>query len=282
MKHIVFNWYAPDGQLVFAQRWQPDNNFKLRGIICLIHGLGEHSGRYQHFVEFFIKRDFAVIACDLRGHGQSEGKRGHASSFHLLLNQVDKLLEEASKKFPSTPRFVYGHSMGGNVVINHALTHNPRIKGVIVSAPWLRTVAPIPKSKILLAKVANFVWGGYTESNGLDLRQLSRDPQVAKDYEADPLVHDKISASLFFQGTECANESMDIANQLDIPMLLMHGTKDGITDYNASVEFAQKSPKYVTFKEWPNLYHELHNEPEKEDVLKFVLAWIEARLAALK
>lgn len=282
MKHTAFNWYGPDGQLVYAQRWQPDNNFKLRGVICLIHGLGEHSGRYQHFANFFIKNDFAVIACDLRGHGQSEGKRGHVSSFHLLLNQVDKLLEEASKKFPSTPRFVYGHSMGGNVVINHALTHNPRIKGVIVSAPWLRTVIPIPSSKILLAKIANFFWGGYTEKNGLDLAKLSRDPQVSKDYEADPLVHDKISASLFFQGTEYANESMGKAEKLDIPMLLMHGTKDGLTDYNASVEFAAKSPKYVTFKEWTDFYHELHNEPEKEEVLQYVLDWIEVKLAALK
>ncbi|MGB1205891.1 MAG: lysophospholipase [Chitinophagales bacterium] len=282
MKHTAFNWYGPDGQLVFAQTWQPDNNFKLRGVICLIHGLGEHSGRYEQFANFFIKKDFAVIACDLRGHGQSEGKRGHVSAFHLLLNQIDKLLEEASKKFRSIPRFVYGHSMGGNVVINHALTHNPRIKGVIVSAPWLRTVAAIPSSKLLVAKIANIVWGSYTESNGLDLTQLSRDPQVAKDYEADPLVHDKISASLFSQGTQHANESMAIADQLDIPMLLMHGTKDGITDHTASVEFAQKAPKYVTFKEWKGLYHELHNEPEKNEVLEYVLTWIDKRLATLK
>ena len=282
MKHTAFNWYGPDGQLVFAQKWQPDNNFKLRGVICLIHGLGEHSSRYKHFAKFFTQHDFAVMACDLRGHGQSEGKRGHVKSFHILLNQVDKLLEEASKKFPGTPRFVYGHSMGGNIVINHALTHNPRIKGVIVSAPWLRTVVEVPKSKLLLAKVASFVWGAYTESNGLDLAQLSRDTQVAKDYEEDPLVHDKISANLFFQGTQYANESMEKADELDIPMLLMHGTKDGITDYTASVEFAKKAPKYVTFKEWPNFYHELHNEPEKNDVLEHVLAWIETRLATLK
>lgn len=277
-----FNWYGSDGQLVFARTWAPDEKIDLRAVICLIHGMGEHSGRYQHVAEFFVKNNYAVIACDLRGHGQSEGKRGHVSSFDFYLGQVDKCLEESSKRFPGETKFIYGHSMGGNIVMSNALTHNPRVAGIISSAPWLRATVPVPSSKLMMARIANMFWGSYRENTGLDAAKLSHDEVVVKAYQEDSLVHGKISARLFFEGTASGEMCLRKANDLSVPMLIMHGTEDEITDPKASAEFAQKAGSTASFKEWPGMYHEIHNEIGKEEVLQYALDWLEGRLKELK
>jgi alpha-beta hydrolase superfamily lysophospholipase len=280
MQHTEYNWYGTDGKMVFAQTWHPEKEISLvlTGVVCLIHGLGEHSGRYEHVARFFTQHNFAVIACDLRGHGQSEGARGYVRSFDVLLDQVDKLLEESSKRFPGVPKFIYGHSMGGNIVISHALTHNPRVKGVIASAPWLRASVPVPAIKLLMARVANLVWGGYTEDNQLNTSALSHDPAVVEAYELDPLVHRRISARLFFSGVEYGKMCLAEAAKLRIPMLVMHGSGDTITDHEASREFVERAGRGVSLKIWEGLFHEIHNEPEHVNVLQHMLDWMQERL----
>lgn len=278
MKKINFNWYDNEGEKVYARVWQSDHKLDLKGVICLIHGLGEHCGRYEHFAQFFIDNGFVVIACDLIGHGQSEGKRGHVSSFNVFFDQLDKLLEEASKRFPGEPKFVYGHSMGGNIVINYAISRKPRVLGVVASAPWLRPAMAIPSSKLVLAKIANVLFPTYLEDNGIDVNQLSRDSKVAEAYIKDPLVHNKISARLFTNGTEYAEYAMLNVALLQVPLLVMHGTKDGLTSPQASEEFVGRNEKLAEFKSWPGLYHELHNEPEQKEVLQYVLDWMLGKL----
>lgn len=278
MKKINFNWYNTEGNKIFARIWQPEQKLELKGVICLVHGLGEHCGRYEHFAKFFVEHDFVVISCDLTGHGQSEGKRGHVSSFDVFYDQLDKLLEEASKRFPGEPKFIYGHSMGGNIAINYAILRKPRVLGVVASAPWLRPAMAIPSSKLALAKIANVIFPSYLENNGIDVNQLSRDPKVAEAYVKDPLVHNKISARLFMNGTERAKYAMDNATQLRVPLLIMHGSQDGLTSYTASEEFAKLTEKFAEFKSWPGFYHELHNEPEQKEVMQYVLNWLENKL----
>ncbi len=277
MKHTSFNWYENDGKLVFARIWQPDNSSNVKAVICLIHGMGEHSGRYEHFAQFFTDRNYAIIACDLRGHGQSEGKRGHVTSYQILLDQVDKTIEEASKRFPGEPKFVYGHSMGGNIVVNHALERKPAVEGVIASAPWLTLPNPPTKGQVRLAKFANLFGGSLTQPNKLPLDKLSRDQSIAVAYEKDPLVHDQVSGRLFLTCYEQAKKAMKNAPLLSVPMLLMHGTADELTGYKGSKEFASKS-EMATYKEWAGLYHEIHNEPEKLEVLEYALEWMEKEL----
>lgn len=278
MKQKNFTWYGRDGLAIFSHVWQPESGFDIKGVICLIHGLGEHSGRYKHFAQFFTDNGYAVIACDLRGHGKSAGSRGHISNYDVLLTQIDRLLEESSKRFPGEPKFIYGHSMGGNIVLNHALLHNPRVLGIIISAPWIRTIKPVPASKMLLANLMNFVFPTYKEKNKIDTSLLSRDAKVVAAYENDELVHNKISARLFRSITTYAEVALEETPTLDIPALLMHGTKDGLTDHTASAELATLAPNYITYKEWPGFYHELHNEPEQEEVFKYVLKWMNTRL----
>ncbi|HRK26650.1 MAG TPA: lysophospholipase [Chitinophagales bacterium] len=277
MKKIDFNWYNAGGQKIYARIWQPDNKPDLKGVICVVHGLGEHCNRYDHVARFFVQNNYAVLACDLCGHGQSEGKRGHVSSFNAFFEQIDRMLEEASKRFPGEPKFMYGHSMGGNITLNYLILRNPRLLGAVISAPWLRPAMEIPSSKLTLAKIANILLPSYLENNGIDVTQLSRDAGVVDAYKNDPLVHDKISARLFSEGTSYAQHAMNNAAQLRMPVLLMHGTKDGLTDYHASEEFAQLAGSMLTFKTWEGFYHELHNEPEKDEVLAFVLKWIDEK-----
>ncbi len=204
MKHYEFNWFSTDGKQVYAQVWQPESGLDIKAAICIIHGMGEHSGRYKDMAHFFVKNGFGVLSFDLLGHGQSEGKRGCVSSYDVLSDQVDRALEEASKRFPGHPKFIYGHSLGGNILLDYCLRRNPRVLGVVVSAPWLRTVEEIPGSKVWLCRVMNMFYPSYTENNGIDTAFLSRDPQVATDYEEDELVHSKVSARLFLGGYEHA------------------------------------------------------------------------------
>ncbi len=278
MKQTSFNWYESDGKLVFARIWQADDTTTAKAVICLIHGMGEHSGRYKHVAQFFVNHGYAVIACDLRGHGQSEGKRGHVTSYQILLDQVDRTLAEAGKRFPGEPKFIYGHSMGGNIVVNHALERKPLVEGVVASAPWLTLPNPPTKGQVRLAKFANFFGGSLTQPNKLPLDKLSRDKSVAVAYEADPLVHDQVSGRLFLTCFQQAQKAMDNAATLSIPMLLMHGTADELTGYDGSREFAKKAGDMATYKEWAGFYHEIHNEPEKMEVLQYALDWMEKQL----
>ncbi len=280
MRNTTFNWYGRDGKQIFGQLWQPDSEVRTESVIILIHGMGEHSNRYEHFARFFTSRAYAILACDLRGHGQSEGKRGHVSKFDVFFEQVDKLLEESSKRFPGVPKFIYGHSMGGNIVTSHALNRHPRVMGVIASAPWLKIDPPVPNNKVMQAKAMNYVWGSYAESNQLDVDKLSRDRNVVETYINDPLVHDKVSVRLFLEGTTYAEYCLSNAPQLDIPMLLMHGSADAITSAAGSAEFAAKAADYAEYKEWPGLYHEIHNEPEQQEVMTYAYNWMQEELAS--
>ncbi len=283
MKHTEFEWYGADGMPIFAQTWQPDNNLDLKAVICLVHGMGEHSGRYEHLAKFFANKNYAVIAFDHRGHGKSDGKRGHVASYQILLDQVDRALEETSKRFPGAAKFIYGHSMGGNVVINHALTRNPRVLGVIASAPWLRLPEPVPPKKIWQARLMKMLWGSYTESNRLDTSLLSRDPKVIEAYEIDELVHDKISVRFFLGCHQAAVNSLYNAGSLYVHMLVMHGSEDGITDPSGSQDFCAKAGEGMAdLKIWEGLYHELHNEPEQQEVFEYVLDWMEHRFDRYK
>jgi len=184
MKHSKFKFKTFDGLQLFARSWQPEA--KPRAVICLIHGMGEHSGRYTHVADQLTQTGYTLLSFDLRGHGQSQGPRGHTPSYEALLNDINSLLNEADKNFPELPRFLYGHSLGGNLVLNYVLHRQPKLKGVIVTDPWLRLAFEPPRFKIILAQITNYIWPSFSQKNGLDTKTLSRDPEVVHAYENDP------------------------------------------------------------------------------------------------
>ncbi|MGB0840455.1 MAG: alpha/beta fold hydrolase [Chitinophagales bacterium] len=282
MRHNKFNWYERDGQQVFGQVWRPDV-FDVEGVISIIHDLGEHSSRYERMASFFVHHGYAVMAFDLRGHGQSAGTRGHCPSYDFLLGQIDRILEESSKRFPGEAKIVFGQGLGGNLVLNHTLTHNPRILGVIANSPWLRLPNP-PSSKLLWqARIMNYIFGYYTQKSPYPLNQRSNNAQILSSIKDDPLLHDKISIRLNLFANLHGEYALKEAIHLNIPTLLMHGTANGCTSFVASQEFAKKAPAdYMDFKPWEGLLHELHNEPQGEQVLQYMLKWMTAKIASAK
>jgi len=276
MKHNEFKFKIFDGLSLFTQSWQPED--RPQAAICLVHGMGEHSGRYVHVADRLTKAGYVLFTFDLRGHGKSEGPRGHTPSYEALMQDISFLLEAANKQFPQLPYFLYGHSLGGNLVLNYVLRYKPQLKGVIVTGPWLRLAFEPPVFKVTFGKVMNKIRPSFSQSSGLDTKALSHDSEVVHAYENDPLIHDHISARMFIGIYQSGHWALEHALEFSLPLLLMHGGADKIISVEASREFAGKITENCTFKIWDNLYHEIHNEPEKEEVFKFLIDWLDKKV----
>jgi alpha-beta hydrolase superfamily lysophospholipase len=276
MADQYYTLFSPDGQQLYGQGWPCDQ--KPKAVVCVVHGLGEHCGRYAHVAEALNAACYAVLAYDQRGHGQTAGQRGHAPSFDTLLDDVSLLLAEAANCYPGLPRFLYGHSMGGNVVLRHAMTRRPQIAGVIATSPALgANKTPLPTR--VIGRIMYRVKPTFSLSNGLDQAGLSHDPRVIDDYQGDPLVHDRVSARFGLDLLDSmAWVSAHAAEFPPIPLLLVHGTDDRITSPAATQAFASQVKGEHELKLWDGLYHETHNEPERDVVLRYLIDWLDRRV----
>lgn len=264
-----------DGVLLRGRIWRPPGG--LRAVLCLLHGLGEHGGRYAHVAGFLGGRGHALLAMDLRGHGVSEGPRGHVPSLEALLEDIDRVIDEAKSRFPGTPILLYGHSTGGNLALNHALRRRPGLSGVIATAPLLMEAFEPPLWKRTLAGVLYRLLPSIPLSSGLRTDDLSRDAAVVRDYDDDPLVHDRVTVR-FMEVRRAGPWALAHADAFPLPLLLMHGDADRITSHEASIAFAAAAGDRCTLKIWKGLYHEIHNEPEKNEVLAFLNNWLDGVL----
>jgi alpha-beta hydrolase superfamily lysophospholipase len=276
MQHTEGTIQTRDGIRLYTQEWAPESGIK--AAVCLVHGLGEHSGRYAHVAAVFTENGYALEGYDLRGHGRSGGARGNTPSYDALMQDIGLVLEKTQARYPGTPVFLYGHSLGGNQVLNFALLHKPNVAGIISTGPWLRLAFDPPVLQVTLGKIMNSLYPSFTQANGLETAALSRDVQVVQKYETDPLVHDRISARLFVSSYQSGYWALELASRFGYPLLLMHGGADRITSAEASREFAGKAGDCCTFKIWEGFYHEIHNEPEQANVLKVMLDWLNERL----
>ena len=271
MKHNTYEFKAEDNLRLFYQKWSCENE---KALICLIHGLGEHGGCYRHMAEFFTERGYSLAALDLRGHGNSEGKRGHAASYEVLMQDIGLFITKASGNSEKIPRFLYGHSMGGNLVLNYCLRHKTKLAGVVASGPWLKLAFEPPRYKYLLSVLLNLIYPSITMDNGLDSGVLYHRESGTEDYVKDPLFHSYISARLF----SCIHASglwaLEHAGEAVLPLLIMHGGEDRVTSAGASADFARNAAG-STLKIWESFYHELQNEPRHGEVFQYVFDWME-------
>jgi len=268
-----------DGMKLSGYLWEPEETPK--ALINLVHGFGEYSERYEHWALRFNKLGYVVHAIDNRGHGKSDGRRGYLNSFDDFLKDVDVLVKESEKLYPELPQIIYGHSMGGNIVANYILKRDVNFKGAVISSPWLRLAFNPSALTIFFARIVRRVFPKFTQKAKLDVKGISHDPVVVEKYLADPLIHEKISARMFFEIYQAGNWAIENTDKLKIPVLVQHGSGDLITSHKASEEFAEnavKNGKVAEFKEWEGLYHELHNELEKDKIFEFVSGWIEQKL----
>lgn len=262
-----------DGRKLYACKWITDSDPK--AVVAVVHGLSDHIGRFEQFSEFLNKNGIGVIGMDYQGHGKSPGKRGHIRSYDLLFSNIENLLITARLEYNDTPLFLYGHSLGGNIVANYILKHQSKeITGSILSAPFFELAFNPPASKIKLAKILNGIWPALTLSNDLDPMELSHDPLVGKSYLEDPLVHGKISVGVFNSAISQGTWALKNAGSLKFPTLIMHGTEDRLTSHKASERFAIEAGSLATLKIWEGLRHEIHNENIRDEVLGFMCEWI--------
>jgi len=276
MKHEEFQWLSNDGLKLFAQKWEPEGEAK--AVISLVHGHGEHGGRYSHWAKRLNDAGYAVLAPDLRGHGRSEGQRGDSPSFDHYADDISILLDKTTELFAAKPVFLYGHSLGGLIVLYTLIQRHPKITGAIVTSPVLKTAIVEQKAKMAAAKILGAILPKASLPSGLEQEALSRDPAVIEAYRNDPLVHDKGSLRMAKQMLSAMEYVLERGTEIDIPLLLMHGTGDKITYAAGCEQLSQIMKDNCTLKLYEGFYHELHNEPEKEKVFQYLYEWLEKKL----
>ena len=252
-----------------------------RALVAIVHGLGEHCGRYAALAADLVAARYTVVSLDLPGHGEAPGPRGDIPSWDKLRDTIVPAMFTASRGLEGQPLdlpvILFGHSMGGVIALDHAIAHPKPLLGVVVSSPALRT-AMQPWWKLALANVARVTTPSMGFPNGLDVSGLSHDAEVVKAYKDDPLVHDKASPRFYFAFEDARQRVMRGARQLQVPTLLMQGTADRIVDPKGALEFNGAAPhgmaRLLTYAEG---YHELFNDgTSRENAVRDLLGWMEA------
>lgn len=256
-----------------CRQWQSEQS--PTATIAIVHGLGEHSGRYDHLASYFANKNYAIFAIDLRGHGQSEGQRGHINAFQDYLDDVQTLLSHAKKQNAALRLFLVGHSMGGLTALTYALKHPKNISAVVASGPGLIAKVHVPAWKSTLGKIMSRLIPSLSMPNGIDPNTVSRDKAIVEAYISDPLVHDKVSARWYTEFTNTGAWVMSQASTLKVPALILQGEEDLLVDPIGAKQFYEgltlKDKHYIGY---PKLYHEIFNEPEKEQVWGDVADWL--------
>lgn len=261
----------------FTQVWEPK---QIDASVLIIHGQSDHSSRYAHVAEYFVQHNIAVVAIDLYGHGKSAGKKGHVPSYEVYLDSVGAALDWTQKRYAGQETFLYGHSMGGNIVSNFVLKRKPRVRGTILSGPYFELAFKPSAGQLMLAKTGIRLMPSLTQPTKLDPKGISRDQAVVQAYIDDPLVHGMISPVAFLGVEDAGKWALEHAGEWDGSLLVMHGGNDPVTSLKASKRFVENVPQQnqdVSFKAWEGHLHEMHNETNKEVVLEFVKNWIAER-----
>jgi len=272
MEPVERLWVTPRYRKLYA--WYLAPEIQPKAIILMVHGHGEHSKRYLNWAERFTANGYAFLAWDHFGHGLSDGKRGHINHYEQFMLEIDLAITKASEYFPTVPIILYGHSMGGNIVLNHAIRRCCRANGIIVTSPWLRLSIPISPFVDFFVSVLGFITPFITIRSKVLPSEISHIDEEVEKYKYDPLIHNKISPRLYLAIRNAGLYAVKYAKRIKTPVLIMHGEEDEITDFNTSKEIAEKI-EGCAFVPWPNMYHELHNETVRGLVFETILKWLE-------
>jgi alpha-beta hydrolase superfamily lysophospholipase len=268
---------APDGLTLFRRAWLPD---EVTRVLLVVHGFGEHSGRYDELGAWFAARGCAVHALDHRGHGRSGGPRTHVDRFAQLLDDLAQFHALVREEHPAVPITLLAHSMGGLIALAYLAERRPSLSGAIVSGPALAPDRALPPLRVWLARALRRVTPRLSLAAGLDLTGLSRDEEVLRRYVADPLVVRTMTTSLAAELLAASAATRERAGSIVTPVLLMHGKQDTLCPVAATEEFAaQLTAAGSALRVYPELRHEIFNEPEREQVFADAWRWIEETLA---
>lgn len=274
-----------DKGIIRGYSWEMDDPDK---VICIVHGIGEYGGRFDRVAERFRADNMAVFALDLRGHGESVGKKGDCAPRSKVLDDVSALIEYAQDKHPDKKLVLYGHSMGGNIVLDYRgrgmLNDVP--SGYIISAPWVRLVRKVPAPLYKMIKLLSGLVPSLTIGSEVNENDLGH-PESVKPYKANPMVHNRISIQCAVDGFDTGlaledGSAVDNRRAADIPTLIMHGSEDRICDIEGTRRIARRLEDIgdnIEFVEWKGLYHEIHNGSDKsngDEVIEKMVTWAQA------
>lgn len=277
MIHAEGRFQTRQGAKIYYQHWQPESAPK--AVLLLVHGLAEHSGRYHNVVEYFVPRGYAVYGLDHPGHGKSDGVRVYVEGFGDYLQPIETYLGMIRAWHPDRPVFLVGHSMGGLIAAVYLLEHQEQFRGAVLSAPAVRVSDSVSPLTIAVGKLLARLLP-QAGILALDSSAISKDKAVVSAYVNDPLVYTgKVTARLGAEMLAAMQRVTAQAETLRLPLLLLQGSDDRLVDpAGAQMLYEKARSADKTLKVYPGLYHEVFNEPEREQVFADMEAWLQAHL----
>jgi acylglycerol lipase len=279
MRQVSGTLVGQQGLKLVSMAWLPES--KPKAVAVVVHGYGEHMGRYRHVVEALLERDYAVYGLDHRGHGQSEGVRAHVEHFDYFVDDLRLLVRQAQQSQPDLPLVMIGHSMGGLIAARYALRYQSDLAALVLSGAALLPGAVNPllvKLSGLIARIAPRLPVAPPPVEGLTI--LSRDPAIIEAFTSDALCYKgKMRARIGYEILQAMGNTLSRARELQVPVLIMHGADDKYTNPQGSVQLhdGASSPD-KTLKLWPDCRHEIFNELEKTIIIAYMLDWLDARV----
>jgi alpha-beta hydrolase superfamily lysophospholipase len=262
---------------IFWQSWRPES--APPASVVIVHGASEHSDRYQHVADALNQAGYAVYALDHRGHGRSEGPRALIDRLDYAVADLGQVVAKASDADPEVPLFVFAHSMGATVALPYAIADQDRLDGLILSGP-LAALEAAPAPLRLAGRVLSAV-APTLPLIAIDASLVSRDPAVVQAYRSDPLVHHgRLPARTVAELATAVDSFPATVGAITVPTLIMYGSADRLAPPAGSQMLAERiGATDKTVKAYPGLFHEIVNEPEREQVLADLRAWISGRVA---
>ena len=247
-----------------------------RAVVLIVHGMGEYGRRYERFViPQLLEHGLCAITYDQFGHGSAPGKKGHHPGYNYLLESIDKCLEKSEETFGDLPLILYGHSMGGNVALSYVLSRPHKIKGAVISSPFLRLSFEPPAWKLTMGRILGKIVPSLTLANEIESGAISQIKEEVEAYQNDPLIHDRVSPAYSIAFLKKGEQLIERAGEINLPVLVLHGTADRLTDPEASWELAENAGDNVEYLEVKGGYHELHHDIGRQEVMNHILCWID-------
>jgi alpha-beta hydrolase superfamily lysophospholipase len=255
--------------------WEQSATTTPWAMLCLVHGHGEHSGRYYAMAADLAHKGILVMGYDHWGHGLSEGRKGGPARAGIMLEDLGYFLMHARSVHNDLPLFLFGHSMGGNLVANYLIADKSReISGAIISSAWFELALPVPALKRIVGRWAGRYLPGLHASTSIEPELLTRDPERAQQMRNDPLSRHTIAAGLYSDLVASGARAVVDAHRIDVPLLVTHGTDDAVTSFEASEQFAQKAGEKAIFYPWEGQLHEPHQDVVRELAYTLYADWI--------
>lgn len=275
---VVHTFTTEDGKRLHSRWLVPPH---AEGIVLLVHGLGEYSGRYGHVADRLSQNGLGVVRFDLRGHGRSTGLRGHIKSYDGLLTDVTLMVDAIHQRYPDQKIVIYGHSLGGGLTANWCLRrrneHHENVVAAVLSAPWFELTKEPSSLEVFLIRNTSRFWPWFTMPSRIKVKDLCRDQNAIRQYKSDKLIHRRITVRLAIEGYDAGRWALAHASECSLPILAFHGSDDLVTSPAATERFCAQTNQ-AEFDLLPGVVHEPHNDPGWQELIDRIARWCKQRV----